>query len=115
MGFKIAWELPPKVTSTWHKPCFLHKVSDSNKGKRNPENKTERTGVVSHCLIKELVLHSISYSGYSVALKKLSFYFVLLSPCHAEELFLRNKKLQSWLPSEDALSLVKVLKMKISC
>ena len=60
MGFKIAWELPPKVTSAWHKPCFLHKESDSYKGKRNPESKTEGTGVVSRCLIKGLILHSFN-------------------------------------------------------
>ena len=57
MGFKIAWELPPKVTSTWHKPFFLHKVCDSYKRKETQE--TKRTGVIC-CLIKGPVLHSFN-------------------------------------------------------
>lgn len=43
MGFKKAWELVSKKSPLLGKNhFFLHQVSDSYKGGRNPENKTKQ-------------------------------------------------------------------------
>lgn len=81
MGFKIAWELPPKVTSTWHKPFFLYKVCDSYLRKETQKTNKKNWGGLLSDKKGQYYTHLISYSGYSVALKGRSLYFVLLSPC----------------------------------
>lgn len=69
--------------------------------KQEETQKTKRTGVVACCVIKGPVLHydikSIAHSGYSIAIKKLLFFFAL-SPCHVDELFLRIKNLNPGYP-----------------
>lgn len=106
MGFKIAWELPPKKSPLIGINHFLYTRYLILQRQKKPRKQNKNWGGLLLCDEKgQYYTHLISYSGYSAALKELSFYFVLLGPCHAEELFLRNKKLHSWLPPEDTLSL----------
>lgn len=85
MGFKNAWELVSKKLPLLGINHFFFPFTKYQIPTKGGKNRKKNWGGILLCDEKASIhyyTHLISYSEYFVALKKLSFYFALLSPCH---------------------------------
>lgn len=87
MGFKNAWELVSKKLPLLgiNHFFFFFPYTKYQIPTKGGKTRKKNWGGILLCDEKASIhyyTHLISYSEYFVALKKLSFYFALLSPCH---------------------------------